>query len=139
MKSIRLILTILMFAFLAAPVISFAQDETKSNDTKQTEHQYKLTPDEQATKIAKRLQDKLNLTSGQYTKIQKLFSDRISYFRELREKDLISRSEVKAKRKEFREGIKSTLDKKQQKKLKKMMKKRFKKMHKRHMHENDMF
>jgi Spy/CpxP family protein refolding chaperone len=79
-----------------------------------------------------KLSTRLKLTNDQSGSIQKLLSDKISYARELRSKDLISKSEIKAKRKEFRDGINKILTKKQQKKFHKMMKKQFRKHHRHH-------
>ena len=123
---------IIMLAFIALPIAMYAQDNTKEDNTKQVTHQYKMTAEEQAKKITDKLTTKLNLTSEQSSSIQKLFADKISYVRELRDKDLISKSEIKAKRKEFRDGIKNVLTKEQQKKFSKMMKHKFKRHHKRH-------
>jgi hypothetical protein len=76
---------------------------------------------------------KLNLTTEQYGKIQKLFADNIAYRRELRTKDVISKSEIRQKREDFKNGLKNTLTEDQQKKMEKMMKKNRKgHHHKRH-------
>jgi len=133
MKKLRLLLLIFAFAVFAISSSGFAQDDTKQEDTKQNVKTYKLTPEEQATKITDKLNKELNLTSEQYTKIQKLFADNIAYRRELRTKDVISKSEIKQKQKDFREGIKNTLTEDQQKKMKDMMKKK----HKSHRHKRN--
>lgn len=133
MKNVKsYLLMIIMLAFIASPFVLYAQDETKEDNTKQITHQYKMTPGEQAKKITEKLNKRLNLTTSQSESLQKIFADKISYVRELRDKDLISKSEVKAKRKEFRDEINKVLTKDQQKKFHKMMKKKFMKFHKRH-------
>jgi hypothetical protein len=133
MKNLKLMTLVFVFAVFAIFSQGFAQDETKKDDSKQEVKTYKMTPQEQSTKITDKLNKKLNLTPEQYTKIQKLFADNISYRRELRTKDIISKSEIKQKQKDFRDGIKSTLTEDQQKQMKKMMKKNFKRYHhKRH-------
>jgi|GEM_PF-5144579 len=133
MKNKKLYLfMIIMLAFIAMPIAMYAQDESKEDNTKQVTHQYKMTPEEQAKKMTDKLSTRLKLTNDQSGSIQKLLSDKISYARELRSKDLISKSEIKAKRKEFRDGINKILTKKQQKKFHKMMKKQFRKHHRHH-------
>jgi hypothetical protein len=115
-KSIALIIIILVFAVTC---VSKAQ-----KDPTTTVKQYKSTSEEQAKKITDKMKTHLNLTDEQYNKILKLQTDRIAYKRELRGKDLISKSEVKMKRQEFRDGIKNTLTDDQMKKVEKMMKKK---------------
>jgi hypothetical protein len=133
MKNLKLMTLVFVFAVFAIFSQGFAQDETKKDDSKQEVKTYKMTPQEQSTKITDKLNKKLNLTPEQYTKIQKLFADNIAYRRELRTKDIISKSEIKQKQKDFRDGIKNTLTEDQQKQMKKMMKKNFKRHHhKRH-------
>jgi hypothetical protein len=129
MKKVKFLLLVITFAVFSVASTGFAQDDTKKDENEKT---YKLTPEEQAKKITDRMKDKLSLTDEQYGKILKLNTDRISYMRDLRSKDLISKSEVKQKREEFRNGMKNTLTEDQQKKMKKMFKKKHMK-HKRHM------
>jgi|WetSurMetagenome_2_1015567.scaffolds.fasta_scaffold48698_3 hypothetical protein len=134
MIKLKLILFVFVFTVFSISSQGFAQDDTKKDETKKDETKqevktYKMTPEEQATKITDKLNKKLNLTPEQYTKIQKLFADNITYKRELRTKDIISKSEIKQKQKDFRDGIKNTLTEDQQKKMKKMMKKNFKRHH----------
>jgi hypothetical protein len=133
MKNTKLILILLAFAVFAISGSVFSQDDIKKDDSKKDVKTYKMTPDEQAAKMTDKLKKKLDLNTEQYGKIKKLFSDNIAYHRELRTKDLISRSEIKQKREDFKNGIKSTLMADQQKKFEKMMKKKFKNHHhKRH-------
>ena len=134
MKKIKILTSMMIFAFLLLAVNVFPQDNSQKEDTKQEVKTYKMTPEEQATKITDKLNKHLNLTSEQYTKIKKLYTDNITYRRELKDKDLISKSEVKAKQKEFREGIKNTLTDEQKDKMKKMMKKKHGKQRKHHRH-----
>jgi len=115
-KSIALIIILLIFA------ISFTSKAQENPQTKTPK--FKCTPEEQAKKITDKMKTRLNLTDEQYNKILKLQTDRITYKRELKSKDLISKSEIKQKREEFRNGMKSTLNDDQQKKMKKMMKKK---------------
>lgn len=122
-KSIALIIILVIFAVTG---ISKAQEDPTT-----TVKQYKCTPEEQAKKITDKMKTHLDLTDEQYNKILKLQTDRIAYKRELRGKDLISKSEVKQKRQEFRDGIKNTLTDDQIKKMKKMIKKNRMK-HKKH-------
>lgn len=129
MKNLKLVLLAVIFAVFAVSASVFAQD-----DGKQEGKNYKTTPEEQATKMADKMNKNLNLTTEQYGKIQKLFADNIAYRRELRTKDVISKSEIKAKREEFKNGLKSTLTDDQQKKMKKMMKKKYGKHKKHHRH-----
>jgi hypothetical protein len=129
MKNLKLIVLTLVFAVFAVFSQSFAQ-----NDTKKEVKTYKTTPEEQATKITDKLSGKLNLTTEQYGKIQKLFADNIAYRRDLRTKDLISKSEIKQRKEDFKNGLKSTLTEDQQKKMKKMMKKKHAKNRKHHRH-----
>lgn len=124
MTNSKLIFSLGVLVFVVIAGTSYAQDNSQKDITKQEVKTYKLTPEEQATKITDRLNKELNLTSEQYTKIQKLYADNIAYRRELKTKDLISKSEVKQKKKDFREGIKNTLTDDQQKEMKKMAKKR---------------
>jgi hypothetical protein len=131
MKKTKLITLLTVFAFILLIGNVFSQDNNQKEDNKQEVKTPKMTPEEQATKITDKLNKHLNLTSEQYTKIKKLYTDNITYKRELKDKDLISKSEVKAKQKEFREGIKSTLTDEQKEKMKKMMKKKHGK-HKKH-------
>ena len=121
-----------MLAFIAMPIAMYAQDESKEDNTKQVTHQYKMTPEEQAKKMTDKLSTRLKLTNEQSADMQKLLTDKISYVRDLRSKDLISKSEIKAKRKEFHDGISKILTKDQQKKFHKMMKKQFRKHHSHH-------
>jgi len=118
MKKIKLLALLAVSAFLLTAASGFSQEDKKEGNS------YKYTPEEQATKITDKLKEHLDLTPEQYTKIKKLYTDNITYKRELKDKDLISKSEVKAKQKEFREGIKSTLTDKQKDKMKKIMKKK---------------
>jgi hypothetical protein len=124
MKNLRLSLLVFLFAVFSISSSGLAQDDSKKEDSKRDIKTYKMTPGEQATKITDKLNKELNLTPEQYTKIQKLFADNIAYRRDLRTKDVISKSEIKQKQKDFREGIKSTLTEDQQKKMKDMMKKK---------------
>jgi hypothetical protein len=120
MKNLKLISVIIVLFIFAVSGISNAQDDTKKEETRKN----KGTPEEQAKKITDKMKTRLNLTDEQYNKILKLQTDRITYKRELRSKDLISKSEVKQKREEFRNGMKSILTDEQQQKMKDMMKKK---------------
>jgi Spy/CpxP family protein refolding chaperone len=122
-KSMTLIIILLVFA---VSFISKAQDNTQAEDIPK----YKCTPEEQAKKITEKMKGKLDLTDEQYSKILKLQTDRITYMRELRSKDLISRSEVKQKREEFRNGMKNILTDEQKNKIKMMKEKHMK--HRKH-------
>ena len=134
MRNTRFLSLGLVLALFLMLNAGFAQDNGNKDGTKQDVKTYKLTADEQATKITDKLNKKLNLTPDQYAKIQKLYADNISYRRELRNKDLISKSEIKQKQKDFREGIKNTLTDEQKGKMKNMMKKNQKKHRKHHRH-----
>lgn len=123
MKKTKSIALVVILLFFGMSFISYAQDDQTLT---KKEKQYKYTPEEQAKKITDRMKDHLNLTDEQYNKILKLQTDRITYFRELRSKDLISKSEIKQKRQEFRDGIKNTLTDEQLAKMKKMRKKHMK-------------
>jgi len=125
MKNSKIMITIITIVILAISGLSYSQDDTQ----KDVKKQYKCTPTEKATKITDRLNKRLNLTSEQYNKIQKLYTDNISYRREIRSKDLISKSEIKQKREEFLNGIKSILTDEQQKKMKMIMKKKNRRHH----------
>lgn len=115
-KSIALIIILLIFAMSG---ISRAQENPQTGEAPK----YKCTPEEAAKRITDKMKTNLNLTDEQYSKILKLQTERITYMRELRSKDLISKSEVKQKREEFRSGMKSILTDEQQKMLKEKMKK----------------
>lgn len=116
-KSIALIIILLIFALSG---ISRAQENPQTGEAPK----YKCTPEEAAKRITDKMKTNLNLTDEQYSKILKLQTERITYKRELRSKDLISRSEMKQKREEFRNGMKSILTEEQQKMLKEKMKKK---------------
>lgn len=120
MKKPKLIAVIIIFFIFAVSGIGKAQDNSQIDETKK----FKCTPEEQAKKITDKMKTHLNLTDEQYSKILKLNTDRIAYNRELRNKDLISKSEVKQKREEFRSGMKSILTDEQQQKMKDKMKKK---------------
>jgi len=109
---------LIIFAIVLLTGAAYSQDEKTESG------KYKNTPEEQAKIITDKLNKHLDLTPEQYTKIKKLYTDNITYKRELKDKDLISKSEVKAKQKEFREGIKSTLTDKQKDKMKNLIKKK---------------
>jgi hypothetical protein len=134
MNNLKLILVIEVFIILAITVPGFTQDNTQKDVTSQEVKTYKLPPEEQATKITNRLNKKLKLTNEQYEKIKKLFADNITYRRELKTKDIISKNEIKQRKKDFHDGIKNILTDGQQKKMEKMMKKRHKKHHTHHRH-----
>jgi polyphosphate kinase len=121
MKNSKLITIIIILFVFTISGLSKAQENPTS-----TKKQYKCTPEEQAKKITDKMKTRLELTDEQYNKILKLQTDRITYQRELRSKDLISKSEVKQKRQEFRDGIKNTLTDEQLDKTKKMKKKHMK-------------
>lgn len=110
-KSIALIIILLVFS---VSIIGRAQENSKTE--KQTK--YKGTPEEQAKKITDKMKERLDLTDEQYNKVLKLQTDRIIYRRELQNKDLISKSEIRQKREEFRNGMKSILTDEQLKKMK---------------------
>ncbi len=130
MKNKSLIIALITVFAIAISGSLFAQDDTKQDNSKQEVKTYKMTPEQQATKMADKMKKKLDLNTEQYGKIKTLFADNIAYRRDLRTKDLISRSEMKQKREEFKTGIKNTLTADQMKKYEKMMKK----MHKKHHH-----
>jgi Spy/CpxP family protein refolding chaperone len=125
-KSKLMAVIIILFLFTVSGFVN-AQDSSRSDKV----IKYKNTPIEQATKMADKMKKHLKLTDEQYNKISTLFADNITYKRDLRTKDLISKSEIKTKNKEFREGIKSTLTKEQFKKFNKMMRKKHSK-HRKH-------
>jgi len=119
MRNLKLMAVMMILCFITTAGIVKAQDSSKSDKV----FKYKNTPEEQAKKMTDRMKSKLKLTDEQYGKILKLNNDNITYMRELRAKDIISKSEVKSKMKDYRDGIKSTLTDKQFKKFKKMMRK----------------
>ncbi|MBI5401802.1 MAG: hypothetical protein HY959_00225 [Ignavibacteriae bacterium] len=118
MRKTKFAAVLLIFAMVLLSGAVYSQDEKTESG------KYKNTPEEQAKIITDKLNKHLDLTPEQYDKVKKLYTDNIKYKRELKDKDLISKSEVKSKQKEFREGIKSTLTDKQKDKMKKMMKKK---------------
>ena len=75
MTNSKLIFSLGVLVFVVIAGTSYAQDNSQKDITKQEVKTYKLTPEEQATKITDRLNKELNLTSEQYTKIQKLYAD----------------------------------------------------------------
>lgn len=129
MKNKSLIIALITVFAIAISGSLFAQDETKQDNTKQDVKTYKMTPEQQATKMADKMKKKLDLNTEQYGKIKTLFADNIAYKRDLMTKDLISRSEMKQKREDLQNGIKSTLNADQKKKFEKMMAKKNKKYH----------
>ena len=129
MKKKSLIIALITIFAIAFSGSLFAQDETKPDNTKQDVKTYKMTPEQQATKMADKMKKKFDLNTEQYGKIKTLFSDNIAYKRDLMTKDLISRSEMKQKREDLQNGIKSTLNADQKKKYEKMLAKKHKKHH----------
>ena len=116
MKNLKLIVVLVVLFIIALSGMSRAQDN-QANDKKKT---YKNTPAEQAKIVTDKMKTKLDLTDDQYSKILKIQTDRITYFRELRDKDVISKSEIKQKRDEFNNSIKNTLTVDQMKTYEKM-------------------
>lgn len=127
MRKTKTIAQLIILLIFTVSTLSVAQDDTRTGDVPK----YKCTPEEQAKKITDKMKKHLDLTDEQYNKVLKLQTDRITYHRELQNKDLISKSEVKQKKEEFRNGMKSILTDDQQKKMKKFMNKKHLK-HKRH-------
>jgi hypothetical protein len=125
MKKSKLITVIIILFICAITGLNIAQDCSKIGEKKT----YKHTPEEQAKIITDKMKTNLNLTNEQYSKILKLQTGNITYRRELRTKDLISRSEIKQKREEYHSGIKNILTADQMKTWEDMMKKKHK-MHK---------
>jgi hypothetical protein len=123
MKNLKLIFVIIVLFIIAVSGISKAQDSSKTEEKKK----YKHTPEEQAKIMTDKMKSHLDLTSEQYNKILKLQTDYIIYNRDLRTKDIISRSEIKQRREEYHNGIKNTLTADQMKKWENMMKKKQKK------------
>ncbi len=122
-KTKSIALTIILLIFLES-TLSIAQDNSKIG----SKSKYRCTPEEQAKRITDKMKTQLGLSDEQYNKILQLQTDRIKYLRELREKDLISRSEVKKKREEFRNNINNILTDEQQKKMKSKKKNRKQRM-----------
>ena len=129
MKNKSLIIALITVFAIAISGSLFAQDDTKQDNSKQEVKTYKMTPEQQATKMADKMKKKFDLNTDQYGKIKTLFADNIAYKRDLMTKDLISRSEMKQKREELQNGIKSTLNADQKKKYEKMLAKKHKKHH----------
>jgi hypothetical protein len=118
MRNSKLITVIIILFVFTVTGLNIAQDNSQTGEKKK----YKHTPEEQAKIITDKMKSHLNLTDEQYGKILKLQTDNITYKRDLREKDLISKSEIKQKREAFRSGINNTLTADQMKKMDKMMK-----------------
>jgi len=106
-----------LLAFLALSISSFAQDK----DTKKT-------PEEKAKFTSERLKTSLNLSEEQTAKIYELNLQRIKDHKEFRENKEKQNSDMKQKRSEYKNSLKTILSDDQMKAMKKMHKeKKFKK------------
>ncbi len=118
MKTTKLYMVLVyLLAFLALSISSFAQDK----DTKKT-------PEEKANLTSERIKTSLNLSEEQTAKIYELNLQRIKDHKEFRENKEKQNSDMKQKRSEYKNSLKTILSDDQMKAMKKMHKeKKFKK------------
>lgn len=125
MKTTKLYMVLVyLLAFLALSISSFAQDK----DTKKT-------PEEKARITSEKLKTSLNLTDEQTTKIYALNLQRIKDNKEFREIKEKQNSDMKKKRSEYKDSLKTILTDDQMKAMKNMHKEKKSKKghrHKRH-------
>jgi protein CpxP len=115
-----------VLAFLALSISSFAQDKDMKNSK---------TPEEKAKFTSERLKTSLNLTNEQTAKIYDLNLQRIKDRKEFKESKDKQKSDIKKKRSEYKNSLKTILTDDQMKDLKKMHKdKKYKKQHKKRQH-----
>lgn len=89
--------------------------------------QNKMTPEDKATKYSDKLKTKLNLTDEQYNKVYSLQLDKIKQLVTLRDEQNKLKQSQKQTMKDYRSGLKQTLNDDQMKKLRRM---EMNKMHK---------
>jgi methionine-rich copper-binding protein CopC len=122
MKTTKLFMvSVCILAFLALSTSSFAQDK-----------ETKKTPEEKAKYTSERLKTSLNLSDEQTAKMYDLNLQRIKDRKEFKENKDKQNSDMKKKRSEYKNSLKTILTDDQMKAMKKMHKE--KKMKKQHKH-----
>ena len=125
MRTTKLFMVLVyLVAFLALSISSFAQDK-----------EMKKTPEEKAKLTSERLKTSLNLSEEQTSKIYELNLQRIKDHKEFKENKQKQNSDMKQKRSEYKNSLKTILTDDQMKEMKKMHKeKKFKKERKQKHH-----